>query len=381
MTDTVLSVKVKAPTTFDRATDTAARVRVKLATTVRYPYNLSDSWVPLPPGITYLPAAPAPVEDETYGFIMTPESLLKPYQETLIVDSKVKIEFGHTRLEYALTLPERTGSWKVRAFGTVSHSIAYVDTNMAVRAVFDPFQAKDAVVRAKWITISPAQDSMIIRPKAATISPVQDSMKVSSVVSSRSSGVFIIIPPSVLAWNSPTTTGVALSDDDRTITGTTANGVGRTNTAGTVQSSGKFYFECTVAAFTTSTPSLGLANTKDESSLAGDIGGATFGQSVSYEGLPGSPTLVSGGAFGTISVGTVLMIAVDFDAAKLWLGMDGTWRNSGDPAAGTNPHIYGWSATSLMPATDCGAFDDTQSVTIPETFAYTPAGFDPWPAS
>jgi hypothetical protein len=126
---------------------------------------------------------------------------------------------------------------------------------------------------------------------------------------------------------------------------------------------------------------LGLANTKDESSLAGDIGGATFGQSVSYEGLPGSPTLVSGGAFGTISVGTVLMIAVDFDAAKLWLGMDGTWRNSGDPAAGTNPHIYGWSATSLMPATDCGAFDDTQSVTIPETFAYTPAGFDPWPAS
>jgi hypothetical protein len=189
MTDTVLSVKVKAPTTFDRATDTAARVRVKLATTVRYPYNLSDSWVPLPPGITYLPAAPAPVEDETYGFIMTPESLLKPYQETLIVDSKVKIEFGHTRLEYALTLPERTGSWKVRAFGTVSHSIGYVDTSMAVRAVFDPFQAKDAVVRAKWITISPAQDSMIIRPKAATISPVQDSMKVSSVVSSRSSGV------------------------------------------------------------------------------------------------------------------------------------------------------------------------------------------------
>ena len=39
------------------------------------------------------------------------------------------------------------------------------------------------------------------------------------------------------------------------------------------------------------------------------------------------------------SAGDILMGAVDADAGKLWLGVNGTWMNSGDPAAGSNNQI------------------------------------------
>ena len=39
------------------------------------------------------------------------------------------------------------------------------------------------------------------------------------------------------------------------------------------------------------------------------------------------------------SAGDILMGAVDADAGKLWIGVNGTWLNSGDPAAGSNNQI------------------------------------------
>jgi hypothetical protein len=37
--------------------------------------------------------------------------------------------------------------------------------------------------------------------------------------------------------------------------------------------------------------------------------------------------------------GDILMGAVDADAGKFWIGVNGTWMNSGDPAAGSNNQI------------------------------------------
>jgi hypothetical protein len=46
---------------------------------------------------------------------------------------------------------------------------------------------------------------------------------------------------------------------------------------------------------------------------------------------------VLGAAEGSLTGTTVLaMLAVDIDNGKVWAGYDGTWLNSGDPAAGTN---------------------------------------------
>ena len=39
------------------------------------------------------------------------------------------------------------------------------------------------------------------------------------------------------------------------------------------------------------------------------------------------------------SAGDILMGAVDADAGKLWIGVNGVWMNSGDPAAGSNNQI------------------------------------------
>ena len=60
------------------------------------------------------------------------------------------------------------------------------------------------------------------------------------------------------------------------------------------------------------------------SNLTGFISGSNFDSS--YGGL--------GNNFGT--AGKYLMFAVDIDAGKFWAGYDGTWFNSGNPAAGSN---------------------------------------------
>lgn len=39
------------------------------------------------------------------------------------------------------------------------------------------------------------------------------------------------------------------------------------------------------------------------------------------------------------TTGDVLMFALDRDAGSMWIGKNGTWFNSGDPAAGTNPQF------------------------------------------
>ena len=53
----------------------------------------------------------------------------------------------------------------------------------------------------------------------------------------------------------------------------------------------------------------------------------------------------SGGNIGgTVSAGKIIMMALDPDTRKWWVGVDGNWRNSGDPAGGTG-HVYQYSTT------------------------------------
>lgn len=44
-----------------------------------------------------------------------------------------------------------------------------------------------------------------------------------------------------------------------------------------------------------------------------------------------------------------IMLAVDMDSQKLWLGRNGSWYNSGDPAAGTGTWIHGFSLRAYRP--------------------------------
>ena len=49
---------------------------------------------------------------------------------------------------------------------------------------------------------------------------------------------------------------------------------------------------------------------------------------------------------GTITTGDIVMMAYDPTTRKWWVGVNGTWRNSGDPANGTG-QVYQHSTTDF----------------------------------
>ena len=56
---------------------------------------------------------------------------------------------------------------------------------------------------------------------------------------------------------------------------------------------------------------------------------------VIYHYKDGSQQSNRGNIGGTVSSGSILMMAYDPDSFKWWVGVNGTWRNSGNPAAGS----------------------------------------------
>jgi len=74
----------------------------------------------------------------------------------------------------------------------------------------------------------------------------------------------------------------------------------------------------------------------------------------------------------TYGINDVIMIAVDFDAGKIWWGKNGTWVLSGDPGAGTNES---WSSVSgeFFPAVSQTSDADSVTANFGATaFVYTP---------
>jgi hypothetical protein len=69
------------------------------------------------------------------------------------------------------------------------------------------------------------------------------------------------------------------------------------------------------------------------------------------------------------------MIAFDADAKKMWVGKNGTWFGSGNPAAGTNEYPKTITGNTFFPAVNC--YGDTYAYNFGQRpFAYTPpSGF------
>lgn len=90
-------------------------------------------------------------------------------------------------------------------------------------------------------------------------------------------------------------------------------------------------------------------------------------------------TQVNGDASSDWAAGNVLMLAMDVDALKVWVGVNGTWAFSGNPAAGTNqaanlPSAGTWHPWALLNDFVAGcAFTINCGATA---FTYTPpSGF------
>jgi hypothetical protein len=113
-------------------------------------------------------------------------------------------------------------------------------------------------------------------------------------------------------------------------------------TRGTVgMSSGKWYFETTFTAILSPT-NTAPALYKPNSTL--NTGGGSYGNNyISIVEYPANTLNItldgwSSTAYsqaGSLPVGTIVGIAFDADSGKIWFSTNGTWLNSGNPAAGT----------------------------------------------
>ena len=81
--------------------------------------------------------------------------------------------------------------------------------------------------------------------------------------------------------------------------------------------------------------------------------------------------------------GDVANVAVDLDNGKIWIGKDGTYPNSGDPAAGSNEMYSGISGTVFPFLSTQGGGTKQATANFGQSSFTTsaPSGFEPWNTS
>lgn len=167
--------------------------------------------------------------------------------------------------------------------------------------------------------------------------------------------------------------GTTLSNSNRTSAST-----GNTSDLATGgKASGKWYMEITKDSG--ATVLVGVGNTS--------AGRASFpGQDANgwavYSSNGNKYNSGSGSAYGSsYTNGDIIMVALDRDNGKVWMGKNGTWFNSGDPAAGTNAAFTGLTGTLyILGGGDAGARQMTGNWGQ-AAFSYTPpSGFSAWTA-
>lgn len=148
--------------------------------------------------------------------------------------------------------------------------------------------------------------------------------------------------------------GMTLTGSNLIATRTSASGTtnGVRSVAG--NSASKLYAELTYTLISDQDDlSFGIANSS--AGLTTKVGGDANGWGVTktspaattfnkYTG--GSATAMTPTA--TTASGDKFMIAHDGPAGKVWFGRNGTWFDSGDPAAGTNPQFTGLTGTLYL---------------------------------
>ena len=356
--------------------DSVAKVKVVIAGQ-RIGYALSQSWVPLPPGITSLPAAPAPVPDATYGEVLTPTALLRPYQESVRVDCVVKVQMTQRRLEYALVLPERTGLMKVRALGMQSQFLGIFSTELITRA-------KAALV-GRNLRLAPV--AMALRPTAALVDryltygfvprvEYDTDRYVSGVPASFVTRIKIDATQTIGVTYNPlfeaVRSGYTIGGDGKTAT-RSADGQS-TIVLQNTKDSGKWYVEVVLTGSLTPAAAIfGFATAGNDTQYIGNYA-VSFGgnQSSTFQnGVTGLSAL----NIGTVTNGMVVSLALDVDAKKAWIGRNNGYPSGGNPAAGTNP-TYTWTSTHSFTAAFRPFYASV--LTLPATPLYLPSGFVGW---
>jgi hypothetical protein len=192
--------------------------------------------------------------------------------------------------------------------------------------------------------------------------------------------------------DTPTTNYCVLNQINKSTSGGTVKNAGLTWNSGgggatfyLVQStfvlSGKCYWEYVIpTTITYHVPGIMRADQSPPSSGASYYpgGGSGPANSVGYRSYDGDVYVggVAVVAGATPSAGDIIMFAFDAATGELWVGRNGTWLNSGDPAAGTGEVTtvslsYSWVATLCDASTQDAEINFGQ-----RAFSYTlPSGF------
>jgi uncharacterized phage protein (TIGR02218 family) len=163
----------------------------------------------------------------------------------------------------------------------------------------------------------------------------------------------------------------------------TNNNAWRTVRVTNSRNAGKYYFEFdnTTNGATAGSMIAGLC--KSTQSLTTYIGATTDGWGLQANNTAGAKSYFNAAntsPFGAsfLSAGQNMMVAVDFDAGKIWWGLNGTWV--GDPAAGTGNTFSFTPNTALF--VGASLFSSAQAVTgcfKTPSFAHSgPSGFAAW---
>ena len=144
-----------------------------------------------------------------------------------------------------------------------------------------------------------------------------------------------------------------------------------------MMSSGKWYWEVTVG--NSAVKRIGIV---DDFRKAFPTGGYGLASSVANVGDARYLLSTNGnkGENGTESAygnsyttSNVIMVALDMDNGKIWWGEDGTWHNSGDPAAGTNAAYTDLSGSNWFAAIDGSSGTPVDVFNFGQSaFAHTP---------
>lgn len=158
-----------------------------------------------------------------------------------------------------------------------------------------------------------------------------------------------------------------------------------TNLSLTTHSTGKRYLACLMYAEPTDNGFL-MGAVPTGSATNGYPGQFTGGFGCQFNRAAGVGVWASN-SFSSLSGSTIanqsdtMMMAIDFDAGKIWYGLNGTWHNSGDPAAGTNPSQTFTANTTLHAAMSEAFAGNVEHFKFNGGAAHSPpSGFSYWDA-
>lgn len=221
------------------------------------------------------------------------------------------------------------------------------------------------------------------------INPAQAGDEYTVLVGDGTPSALTYTPPSGFsAWSatnvdmtSSHTQGFALSNGDRTVTASGDSNF-RSSRGNLLRNSGKRYFEVNVTTLNTATfiSTIGAATLSLPSSVQPYINANSYVYNTAGNVYMGTFNSLSTSGF---VQGDKVMMAVDFDAGKIWFGRNGTWLNAGNPGAGTNQSGTFTANTMLAPIVNPASNGGVMTIVLGDTdspaFTYTvPSGFTAW---